>query len=369
MRSDQFNGEDPQNIRPEWRGGQPGEGPYILRVQLTAALASGGNATAKVLDYTGAALFLSDRVITVYDALRLKSGAAGDKYWAMWNIDARRWEVLGDSGEKVLFRNGDATEAPAYANMQIADPGVSTVDGVQYLDVIKPDGDYIIPKPVYLLNGGSAVPSGETGVGYLAHEIPRRVAYNAADGTPAFGEIWGTYSSNEWEARKGKPGYFVLGNASGGSFLGVKDTEVRAVGGLYKTGAITETTSGKSPVELTNASAQFNTYIDGSAGNYKITILIAGTYLINAALHVKANYVSGPKGKVHVMNVLKNGGAISGGLLSSQGSTYEVARTQLSCTGFHYLEIGDELTMSYSQDDTTDNSQTVVGSITAVRVF
>lgn len=365
--SDQLHGDDPRQLRPEQILGKHSQGPEIIRVRLTSALASGGNATAAVVDYTGAGFTVSTRIVTVYDAMSLKSGASGDYFWAIWNLDARRYEVLGDSGEKINFKNNDATEAPAYANMQIT--GVTTVAGVKYITVIKPDGSYSVAKPAFLLNGGSAVAASGTGVGYLAHEIPRRVLYNTADGTPAFGEIWGTYSTNEWKARLGAPGYLVLGDVSGGSFLGVKDVEVRAWGSIYKTGTITETTGGKNPVELSASGGQYNTNINTTAGNYKITILIPGNYLINAHLSVQNDYSVGPKGKTFSMAVICNAGAKSLlGATTADGSTYETAKTNLALSALAPMEVGDYVQMTFGQDDTTDQSKTRSCGLSVVRM-
>lgn len=366
MRNDQFNGDDPQHIRPEWRAGLGNDGPYLLRVELTAALASGASATAKIVDYTGATWVRSDRVITVWDALRLKTGASGDKFWALWNVDSQRWEVLGDSGEKINFKNNAASEAPIYGNMEIS--GVETVDGVKYITVIKPSGTAAGPHYAFLVNSGAAVAAGATGVGYLAYEIPRRVKYKTSDGTPAFGEIWGNYNTNEWEVRKASPGYLVLGDVADGSFLGLKDVEVRAMASFYKTGGTTVTGLTSSPVPMTTSSSQLNVGMDFSP-DYKLTIKITGTYLVTATLMVRANYAAGPKDNPHTMNVLKNGGAMGGGQFTSTVTTYEVMWATLAVTGHVYLEAGDYLQMSYGRDDATDTATQTVAVLSIVRLF
>lgn len=104
MRSDQFNGDDPQNIRPEWRGGQPGEGPYLLRVAASEDIEPGGSGLCRVVDWNGTELASSTREITVYDPMKILCACKaledehGDRFWVLWNVDSRRWEPAGEFG-------------------------------------------------------------------------------------------------------------------------------------------------------------------------------------------------------------------------------------------------------------------------------
>ncbi len=366
MSYDPLNGRDNRHASPEFRWGQGDQGPHILRVQLTASLASGGNATAKVIDFTGLNYTVSDRVVTIYDSLENKSGSTGDKFWVIWEVDSRRYEVIGDDSESgVPFRNDSGGTIPAYANMQIS--GADTVDGTLYVTVIKPDGVYTTAHYAFLVNGGAEVEDDDFGTGYFCQETPRRIKYYPSDGTPAFGEVWGNYTTNEWAARIGGPGYLVLGEADGTTFWGIKDTEVRAYWNPYKIGTATVSSTSAVIVELLS-SAGINCE-GANASTYKTTIHIAGTYAIHGMLVARANYGAGPKAKLHRIYIMKNGGTIAGGQLLAEGTTYEAGKITLTVCGHVPLVPGDYLQMLYDMDDATDNVTTFTAGMTIQRLY
>lgn len=73
-----------------------------------------------------------------------------------------------------------------------------------------------------LVNGESPIgTSGESqyGTGYFL-DIPGRALYDSADGTPAYGQVWGPYPSS-WKLRRHMYGFRILGDAN------TTDTHVR----------------------------------------------------------------------------------------------------------------------------------------------
>lgn len=111
----------------------------------------------------------------------------------------------------VPILNTTSEVIPAGGLMSVV--GVDATTGA--FKVAKPstDGD-----PTVCVNGFSLIPANGTGQGSFD---PRAiVAYDPADGTPAVGDSWGA-ASGTWLAKKGSPGFTVLG----GPGLGLVNAE------------------------------------------------------------------------------------------------------------------------------------------------
>lgn len=76
----------------------------IVRFELYGTLAAGGSAAAfiRIWDRGTDAYITTTLAITVYDAEGTHPGAAGDYGRAIYNRDARRWEVIGGAATRVI---------------------------------------------------------------------------------------------------------------------------------------------------------------------------------------------------------------------------------------------------------------------------
>jgi hypothetical protein len=70
-----------------------------------------------------------------------------------------------------------------------------------------------------LVAGESTIANGAYGTGYFL-DLPGRALYDSADGTPAYGQIWGPYPSS-WKLRRHMYGFRILGDVNS------TDTHVR----------------------------------------------------------------------------------------------------------------------------------------------
>lgn len=119
---------------------------------------------------------------------------------------------------RLRFRNDNATTAPAYAVMRVT--GMVAVDAYPVLTCDQPDSTY---RWLYFVNGVTDVAANAYGWGtWLWHAD--FALYDAASGTPAYGETWGPTASS-WKLSKWHPGFFVLG----GNDTGIAGSE-RTVG-------------------------------------------------------------------------------------------------------------------------------------------
>lgn len=178
----------------------PDDGHKIWRVELTAALAVGGNATAKRVDYDGNSYELSLTRLTVYDPLRLSGGkASGERLLAYYNTDSERWEVLAGASDGIPIKSNYSGTIPAYGLVYVdgyeASTGAFTVNQV---------GTTF--KRQFLVNSGTAiVGSGTYGTAQKGPFVT--VLYDS--GTPALDESFGPQPSS-FSAKKNYPDIFAV---------------------------------------------------------------------------------------------------------------------------------------------------------------
>lgn len=105
------------------------------------------------------------------------------------------------------FRNDSGETIPAFACMRVT--GEITVSGAVLWTVTKPDTTF---ARFYLINGPDTVSTNDLyGTGSFV-DLPDRVLYDSADGTPAAGEVWGPYPS-QWGLKRHMYGFRILGDA------------------------------------------------------------------------------------------------------------------------------------------------------------
>lgn len=126
------------------------------------------------------------------------------------------------------FRNDAGEDIPAWAVMKIT--GTVTVDETIYWTVEKPGTEF---SRFYLVNGPDVVTAYTYGTGSFV-DLPDRVLYDSADGTPAYGQWWGPYPSS-WKLRRHMYGFRILGDAN------TTDTHVRCTQHMVMTGVLGKT--------------------------------------------------------------------------------------------------------------------------------
>lgn len=117
--------------------------------------------------------------------------------------------------EVVWFRNDNAATCPMGGVVRIT--GVVDVKDQILLTGDMPNGS-ISPPPLWIVSRGP-VASGKIGSAVLFDMC--RAAYNVADGTPAFGEVWGP-QSGDWKLRKLLYGFEILGRPADGLVTAVQ---------------------------------------------------------------------------------------------------------------------------------------------------
>ena len=104
----------------------------------------------------------------------------------------------------VVCKNNSGEEIPAFAVMRVT--GVTD----EVLQVAKPNAASDTKAAV---NGPTPIPIG--GHGNATYDSPFFVLYDTGDGTPTFGDMWGT-ESGSWKLRAANDGFCALGGAVAG---------------------------------------------------------------------------------------------------------------------------------------------------------
>jgi hypothetical protein len=105
------------------------------------------------------------------------------------------------------FRNDSGETIPAFAVMEIT--GTVTVDSAVLFTVEKQGTEL---NRFMLVNGPDTVSTSQIyGTGSFV-DLPDRVLYDSADGTPAAGQVWGPYPGS-WALRRHMYGFRILGEA------------------------------------------------------------------------------------------------------------------------------------------------------------
>ena len=112
-------------------------------------------------------------------------------------VEAVRWHP---------FRNVSGELVPALAALKVV-----AIDGVSGLyTCTKPDQNGLPPARV-VFNGPADLDEGA--YGHCTRDFPATALYEANDGVPAAGQIWGT-KAGEWKLRLGQPGFEIHGGVS-----------------------------------------------------------------------------------------------------------------------------------------------------------
>ncbi|HLJ10988.1 MAG TPA: hypothetical protein VKU82_07360 [Planctomycetaceae bacterium] len=110
-----------------------------------------------------------------------------------------------DSQQWTEFVNNNAGQIPAYAIVRVT--GLSVVrPGRVVLSVDQPNAFGC--QANCFVNGPVPVSAGQ--YGYATRSGPVLALYDAADGTPAFGDAWGPRNGT-WKLKKNTGGFFCLG--------------------------------------------------------------------------------------------------------------------------------------------------------------
>lgn len=342
---DQLHGDDPRQLRAETILGKHSQGPEILRVQLTGSLTSGGNATCKVLDFTGATWAMSTRQYTLYDSLNRVTGVSGDKLWAVWNVDSRRLEALGPIGAGGIPIYNDAGEQiPAYS--QVYPSGLEISGSSYWIKVKKPSS--VVPRD-WFVTGIDPIEDAQHGT---AQAGPLFVC-KYESGTPVRGEHWwpldGQYTLQDAfdTAKDYYQNYNVLGVLDAGSkLLLATQKPFKMFGGLNS--ASTQTTSSISSgtevtVSLPGKSGQGKCGVDCDSATYKLTVEVSGMYRINGGFDASATSL-GAATFIDFRGVIYGGGF---DLRAYSSVTLAGMRAHLEMGGHYYLEVGDEVFMTF----------------------
>lgn len=105
----------------------------------------------------------------------------------------------------VPVKNVHEDSAPPFALLEVT--GV-TDDG--FFLVTRPTDD---SSPCLLLNGASAIPSGDYGSAHASNQGV--AAYRESEGTPAVGQTWGS-KAGRWELHPDQDGFRIFGGATYG---------------------------------------------------------------------------------------------------------------------------------------------------------
>jgi hypothetical protein len=109
--------------------------------------------------------------------------------------------------------------------------GEITVDGAVLWKVEKPGTEF---ARFYLVNGPDTVSTNDLyGTGSFV-DLPDRVLYDSADGTPERGQVWGPYPSS-WKLRRHMYGFRIEGDPD------TTDTHVRCTQHYVTTGVLGKT--------------------------------------------------------------------------------------------------------------------------------
>jgi hypothetical protein len=133
----------------------------------------------------------------------------------------------------IAFFNNSGETIPAFGVMKVyAESTLSDSQGVTsaIYAVQKPDTTF---ARLYLVNGSDTVEANAYGTGSFV-DLPDRVLYDSADGTPVAGQVWGPYPSS-WKLRRHMYGFYVIGDVNS------TDTHVRCLQKLVTTGVLGKT--------------------------------------------------------------------------------------------------------------------------------
>lgn len=114
-----------------------------------------------------------------------------------------------DQARVVTVKNTAGEEAPVGGVLEVT--GIDATTGV--VTVRKPAADSL-PLAQLLFVHSAVIPAG--GFGTATGDLPWRVKYETADGTPTIPDAWGS-KSGSWELDKGKTGLVAWGGAAGGT--------------------------------------------------------------------------------------------------------------------------------------------------------
>jgi hypothetical protein len=196
------------------------EGKYCI---LQEPIKSGKIGRAVFAGVTWAQLNITaeaDEYAEIADGVRssIKTGATGSAkiLYKEAGTGTNKWGLVylyccGAEPTGVPFRNDSSGSetVPAYGVMRIT--GSTDISGTEHVTIAKPNSDF---KRKYLVNGATAVPYNETGLGTWLEEADW-VLYDDAN-TPALGESWGP-SNDSWKLKKWRYGFTIVGNPTGGA--------------------------------------------------------------------------------------------------------------------------------------------------------
>ena len=103
------------------------------------------------------------------------------------------------------FQNGDAGDMPANAVMKLTSWSAADPEK-PFFSAVKPTA--FGAQFSHAINDNAVVGTGQWGRCYLMQTVP--ALYDDADGTPAFGEIWGP-RDNTWKLKKNTGGFRIAG--------------------------------------------------------------------------------------------------------------------------------------------------------------
>lgn len=115
------------------------------------------------------------------------------------NEDFKQWRRI---------KNTHSTTLPAFGCFKVS--GITTVAGVEVLQVTRPTSDVDAMTSLCGFCGPSRVLAGKLGWGTF--QLPARAAYDNAN-TPANREIWGP-QTDKWTIKKHNPGFITIGTGS-----------------------------------------------------------------------------------------------------------------------------------------------------------
>jgi hypothetical protein len=110
----------------------------------------------------------------------------------------------------IAFFNNSGETIPAFGVMKVyAESSLSDSQGVTsaIYAVQKPDTTF---ARLYLVNGSDTVAASAYGTGSFV-DLPDRVLYDSADGTPVAGQVWGPYPG-QWSLKRHMYGFYIIGD-------------------------------------------------------------------------------------------------------------------------------------------------------------
>lgn len=153
---------------------------------------------------------LGDAALRQINALirkdRLRETRAPQRRQQHWSTGSSGIGVYNSSGETV----------PAFGVMRIV--SATTLGDEVVYEIGKQATEF---QRWMLVNGEDELTNGSYGPGYFL-DLAGRALYDSADGTPAYGQVWGPYPSS-WKLRRHMYGFRILGDANS------TDTHVRCL--------------------------------------------------------------------------------------------------------------------------------------------